>query len=224
MAEKKIDKIDTLVPIHSPDKTFQEKWSKGRNLMNIPSSFRCCIFGKPGVGKTSFIKNMLIHQNPCFNGIYVIAAGGNNDSEYNDVKAMKLKKIPEVKDFPGRNVKSVLIIDDGQFINMKSDEEERLNTLVGYGSSHCNISFICSVQRLTIVPVFVRSCCDIFVLFQNNNLNDIALIAPRICMKVAELTKLMDKYIKDPHDSIMVDLTPGSPAKFRLNGYTKLSI
>jgi len=40
-----------ILALPNPDKTFHEKWYKGRNMLNIPHPFRCVALGPPNVGE-----------------------------------------------------------------------------------------------------------------------------------------------------------------------------
>lgn len=85
-----------LLFIPSSDKDFIETWSqKGKNPdpLNIPSSYRQCILGGVGKGKTMFLKNQIIHTKPPFERIFVFHQD-RYAKEYDDIDAEILDELP----------------------------------------------------------------------------------------------------------------------------------
>ena len=66
--------VKRLVAIKNKDKSGHEFWnpSRARDLGNIPSPARILLLGPPGVGKTNTIKNLILHQRPRFEEVFLV--------------------------------------------------------------------------------------------------------------------------------------------------------
>jgi ribosome biogenesis GTPase A len=54
-----------IIPIScSEKKGWREKWYEGRNMLNLPHSFRLLCIGPPDSGKSTLIKNIIIRAKP----------------------------------------------------------------------------------------------------------------------------------------------------------------
>ena len=127
------------------DKLFHEKWYQGRNILNIPHPFRGVLLGPPNVGKTSVALDILLRQNPPFTRVVVIHCNPKYTKEYDLLDEYEIYgTIPPQKFFDGKD-KTLVILDDIDFKNMKKQQEHRLNRLYGNLSTHNNIScLLCS--------------------------------------------------------------------------------
>lgn len=213
LSEKKI------IPIANADKGFHESWDNGRDLLNIPHPFRCVLAGKPGSGKSTVIKNLLLRQDPSFEQVIVIHYDLDT-KEYDDLKGENfylLNKIPDVKEFSGKK-KTLLVLDDLPIKNLPKDQNILLNRLFGYYSTHKNISVCLATQDAYEIPPLVRRCASLWILWRGVDQISLKMLAKRAGCD--ELFELMKKYLKGRFDSIWLDMTPDSPATIRINGYT----
>ena len=209
---------DKVIPFVSPDKLTDECWDAKRNLANFPTPYRMIICGPVGSGKTAMIKNILLRAQPCFEAIYC----RHNDPEYSELKelgAAILEKLPDPSEIADGEHKIALIIDDFKIDNWDRDEKDNLARLLQYGSSHKNISVMLCSQRLFNVPVALRACMNLFIVYKSPNLADMDAIAPRVGMTVDEFRELWKKNLESRFDSVCIDLTAGTPAPFRKNLY-----
>lgn len=230
-----------LLFIPSSDKDFIETWSqKGRNPdpLNLPASWRMCIMGTVGVGKTNFIKNVIIRSRPPFARIFVL----HNDplaQEYNDIDAEILTELPDNDFWLGYNQtdengekieeeedledtirpKSLIVLDDICFAEMSRQQTNRLDRLVCSISSHANVSVCCINQDWFSCNPIIKKTGNIFVIYRPHCTDELSTIARRIGMSGKELKYLFDNIATKNSDSIMVDKTSGSPYPLRLNGF-----
>ncbi len=242
--KKRIPKLPRkLLFIPSSDKDFIETWKqKGSNPdpLNIPASFRQCILGGVGKGKTMFIKNQIIRTKPPFQRIFVFHQD-RMAQEYNDIDAEILDELPsndfwmgyeddedegEKEDEDEEDMvrpKTLIILDDICFGNLPKEQTMRLDRLCGMISSHCNVTICCINQDFFALNPIVKKCANIFVLYKPNCTDELKTIARRCGMTSKELEFLFDNIATGENDSIMIDKTPGTPYPLRLNGFTPIN-
>ena len=75
-----------IVSIRCADKRCQEKWDekRARDLANFPSPARILLIGSCGVGKSTVIKNLILHARPRFEQVYLIHEDAHATKEYDD--------------------------------------------------------------------------------------------------------------------------------------------
>ena len=212
-----------LIVFDCPDKSDHEVWDESRkkNIMSFPAPFRCILMGSPGSGKSSFAKNIILHAKPEFERIIIVHYLGSMSEEYDDLNIEKFDNLPTVDDISTNQVKTLVILEDLNLNNMKNDES--LNRLFGVISTHMNTSIICTTQDCFQIPPIVRRCSNIWVIWKINDLNSLSQIANRVGLQPHNFKKIFDMF-KDPHDSLTIDLTNNSPAKYRINGFEVINI
>jgi replication-associated recombination protein RarA len=175
-------------------------------------------FGPPGVGKTNMVLNSIVRANPPFRKIYVLHCD-ENSLDYDGLETEFLPDIPEPYDSDkfGR-VKTLLIIDDREFRFMSKQQLRRLDRLYGYTSTHKNLSIACNAQDMFNLPPCIRRMSNIHVMWKVLDLDLHKIIGRRIGLTKENLDYLFEK-LKTMHDCLVVDMTPGTPARLRINGY-----
>jgi hypothetical protein len=215
--KKKLPK--KILIIKNEDKTFHEKWTEGRDELNIPHPFRAVLMGPPGKGKTNIIKNLLLRQDPPFKEVIVVHCDADFTKEYDDIDPSALMgKIPPKEFFDGED-KTLVILDDLDFKNMKGNEKTRLNRLYGNWSTHKNISVALCSQDTFQVPPIVRRCSNFWILWKGLDIQSLQQISKKVGMRNNKLEDLFDIHVKKDHDAIWIDLTKNTPYPLRLNGY-----
>jgi hypothetical protein len=214
---------DIIIPLPCADKEFHEKWKLGRNLLNIPHPFRALMCGIPNCGKTTMIKNILIRINPPFENIIVVHGNPDETLEYEDIDCEMLDTIPETTDHDG-SVKTLIILDDIEYSSLNKYELKNLDRLVGYDSTHKNISVMISSQDAFRLPSIVRRCANVFFLWKIKDRDNVAVLNRRLGLRKNVLFNLFQKYLKKTTDSICFDLTKSSPMPVRFNGFTPIDI
>ena len=96
--------------------------------------------------------------------------------------------------------------------------KENLDRLAGYSRSHRGVSIFCNAQNPFDVPVGFRRMANVFCLWRQPDLNAVSAMASKTGFKPSDFQYLFS-HCRKQHDSILIDLTNGTPAKLRFNGY-----
>jgi hypothetical protein len=208
---------DKLIGIPNPDKTFHEKWKPRRNKLNIPHPFRATVCGMPGAGKTNTIKNIIIRADPPFKQIFVIHCDGEYTKEYDDMDVNMLSEIPPPDAWEGK-IKTLVVLDDCEYKSLNKEQLRNLDRLVGYCSTHKNISVINAVQELFTLPTIVRRCSNLWVIWKPNDMDSLNTIGRKLGISSKEFKALFN-LCPEFRDSIWIDQTPDTPYPLRKNGF-----
>lgn len=214
---------DKLIIMSNPDKFFHEAWTKKRNLVNIPHPFRMVLFGPPNVGKSTVCLNILLRADPPFEEVFLVHCDGDYTKEYDNIDCEFLDEIPAPSDFRGA-VKTLVILEDLEFKQMPKDQKRNLDRLNGYVSTHKNISTMLCAQDSFNVPPSVRRNCNFWVIWKSPDIDNMSAICRRTGLNKKQFMGIFDKLLPDFHDSLWVDMTPGTRAKLRKNGFQKIRI
>lgn len=206
---------------------FTEHWGDRHKsitkLANFPASFRMTIIGKPHAGKSNLIKNVMLHQKPEFEKVYIWSSS-KLSREYEVIEDAILfdhcpsedELLDELDPETLKPPKSVLICDDIQFESLKKDDMEAFTHLMKHISSHYNVSVIATAHDLIQLPKVCRRLSDIVILFKIQP-ETIKIVGQKIGMPNDVIYRMFQDNVKDFHDSLCIDMTFNSPAKFRLN-------
>jgi len=213
--------------------TTHERWYKGRNIANLTHPCRVLVVSRPGGGKTTFVLNLILKQEPPFKRVYLMHPGlmeGDEESdsddesqeprvpEYDAIDYIPLRTIPEPKEFDA-SVKQLLVIDDMELRNSIKKEKHILNKLVSYASTHKNLSIIITSQCIfsQMLPAIGRFM-NAFVVWHYDDANYMRMLAERIGIpkqKFHAWLSIMRSF--GTHDSFMIDNTEGTPYPYRKN-------
>jgi hypothetical protein len=117
----------------------------------------------------------------------------------------------------------LLVLEDIPLSHLNKLQKQQLDRLYGFASSHRGVSVITCAQDAFDVPVGARRCSNLFVIWKSPDLLALSNLASRTGYKPDDYRRLF-KLCKTKHDSIWIDLTDGSPAPLRLNGYTPIDL
>ncbi len=216
-----------ILVLGNRDKGYHEEWYQGRDLLDIPHPFRMVLASKPNGGKTTIIKNVILRvaqgRDP-FERIIVVHCDEEETEEYVDLDCIMLSNIPAIKDLQSEK-KTLIILEDLNYLSMGRDEKGCLERLFGYASTHKNISCMLTAQDPFRIMATVRRCSNIFVIWHNHDMMMIKTLAQRLTnISSDQLCALFEEKCKTNHDSLWIDLTDMTPAPFRKNGYEVFSL
>lgn len=221
MKKHKVKLPNKIIPIPSSDKKgWREKWYEGRNLLNIPHSFRLIAIGPPDSGKSTLIKNVVLRAKKEFERIQIYQFG--TGAEYDDIEAEPVDEIDPLA-YEGNTEKTLLILEDCNFKNCDKQMKYNLNRLFGYSSSHCNLSIALTAQNPYDISPDIRRSANTICLWRNHDMNSLNTLASRTGIKKNQMEYVMCNMLKNPHDFLMIDLQFNSPAKYRINGFNPIT-
>ena len=207
-----------LIIMSNPDKEFHEKWKPGRNIVNVPHPFRAVLFGPPNVGKSTVVKNILMRADPPFEEVFMIHCDKDYTQEYDDIDCEFLDEIPAPDEWQGE-VKTLVILEDLEYKQMNKDQKRNLDRLMGYVSTHKNISCCLCAQDAFNIPPAVRRCSNFWVIWKSPDMDSMHAICRRTGLNKKQFMNIFNKLMPNFHDSLWVDMTSGSNAKLRKNGF-----
>ena len=212
-----------IVPIRCSDKRGVEHWDEKRakDLADFPSPFRMLLLGPPNTGKSTLIKNIILHIRPRFKEVYVVHPDADVSREYDDLEPTeKFTDIPPLEFWnnnEGPYVKRALVIDDLEYTAATKQRLHDLALTFRYCSSHKGLSVFLAHQSWFDTPVIVKKMSNIYVVYRPRARNELAMIENRVGLPQDSMKEIFDTIATGPMDSICVDLTRDSPAKLRVN-------
>jgi GTPase SAR1 family protein len=175
-----------LINFKSSDKNHHQQPDM-TDLANCCSPVFCIITGNVNVGKTSLLKNLLVHKKPFYERIVVYSPLGEETTEYSDVIDCELiDYIPDF-DFFDREIRNCLIVEDTDTYtdtkNLCKDEKYRLGRFFGVYASHNNIDIYCITQNVYDLLPQIRRLRNIFFLFKNHDTESMSSVARKFNIK-----------------------------------------
>lgn len=210
-----------LIVLPNPDKLFHESWNPKRNKINIPHPFRMVAMGPPNSGKTLVVKNLILRAKPQFEEVYLIHCDVEYTKEYDDCGVQKLNEIPPPEFWPGE-VKTLVILDDIDFKALDKTQLGNLDRLLGFCSTHKNISVcMCAQDPFTIHPK-LRRMANFWILWRCPDIDAMAKCARRTGVKKEDMEAIFAKLMPKKTDSLWIDMTSNTPWPLRKNGFTPI--
>jgi hypothetical protein len=210
-----------IVPISNPDKKFHERWSKGRNMLNIPHPARILAVGPPNVGKTTVAKNIILRANPPYEEIFIIHPDAEYSQEWDDIDGQMLSLIPNPEQWEGEK-KTFVVLDDIEVKQLPKDQSRALDRLFGYVSTHKNITCYLTSQNFANIPAAIRRMSNFWIIWKINDSDAMKICAKKAGMKPADLVDIFDNIMPNFNDSLWIDRTAFSPYPLRKNGFEAL--
>ena len=218
-----------IVPIRNPDKVGAEQWTPARahDIGNFPAPARILLLGPCGVGKSTLIKNLIIHQRPRFQEVILIHEDAGVTREYDDLEPTAcLNDVPPMSYWnpDGPYVKRAVIIDDLELTSAHKERLKNLALLFRYLSTHRSMTIFFSHQSTFDTPPLIRKMSNVWVIWKPRARTELSTIEDRTGLPPGLLHDLFSTVATSHRDSICIDLTENSPAPLRLNIWKPIDI
>ena len=223
--------VKRILPIKNKDKVGHEAWTPSRikDISNFPSPTRLVLLGSCGVGKSTLIKNLILHQRPQFDEVYVIHEDAEFTKEYEDLDPTQmLSEVPSIDfwEIPegSPHIKRCVVVDDLELTSANKERMKNLAILFRYCSTHKGLTIYFSHQSFFDVPSLVKKMANVYILWKPRAYSELSMIENRVGYPKGTLKELFSTVATGHRDSICVDLTENSPAKLRLNVFKKIEL
>ncbi len=219
----------------APDKEgWTESWddeifnpSTGRSMgkrskypLKFPHPSRFALIGPNSVGKTEIVTNLIAQANPPFKRIVCVHADPEYTNDYVHAGLERedyLAKVPDPSFFDG-DEKTLVIIDDLEMRELKSQQRSAISTLYRNISTHKNVSIAMCSQDWSEVPLILKRLSNVKILWRNEDSVGMTLIAKKTGIPLDKWAALW-RHLPDFHDSLWIDGHKGSPMPLRKNGF-----
>ncbi len=217
-----------IVPIRCADKLGVEKWTPDRHdLANFPSPARILLLGPCGVGKSTLIKNLIIHARPRFEEVFLIHEDAEFTKEYDDLKPTeKFCEVPPLEfwNYEGKYRKRAVIVDDLELTKSHKERLKNLAIMFRYASTHKGLTIYFAHQSFFDIMPLIKKMADVFIVWKPRARNELSLIENRVGLPDGTLKELFSTVATKHRDSICIDLKENSPAVLRLNVWSPIEM
>ena len=201
-----------LIYFKSSDKSHHQEPDM-KDLANCCSFVACIIAGNVNCGKTSLLKNLLVHKQPYYERIVVYSPLGEATNEYSDVIDCELIDYVPDFEFFDREIRNCFIVEDCDTkTGLNRSEKYKLGRFFGVYASHNNIDIYVVSQNVFDVLPQIRRLANIVFLFKNNDLECMKSLARKFSVRIEDLKAIFHTFTK--YDSLCIDET--RPAEYRL--------
>jgi len=181
-----------------------------------------------GVGKSTLIKNLILHQRPRFEQVFLVHQDATYTTEYDDLDCTEIfDEIPDIDfwELPEGSpyIKRCVILDDLELTSADRERKKRLAILFRYCSTHKGLTVYFAHQSCFDTPSLIRKMADVWILWRPRSIAEMHTIENRVGFKKGDLKQLFDTVATGHRDSICIDLKENSPAKLRKNVWERIS-
>jgi hypothetical protein len=213
---------NAIQAIRNPDKVGAESWnpSRARDIGNFPSPSRILLLGPCGKGKSTLIKNLIIHQKPRFEEVYLIHQDAGVTKEYKDLECTsEMSEVPDISfwDYEGSFRKRAVIVDDLELTSANKERLKNLALMFRYVSTHKGLTVYFAHQSFFDVTPLIKKMSNVYILWPPRARSELSMIENRINLPDGTLKELFATVATGHYDSICVDMTKDSPAPLRKN-------
>ena len=196
-----------------------------QDLGNCCSPVFCIISGNVNCGKTSLLKNLLVHKKPHYERIVVYSPLGEATTEYSDVLDCELIDYVPDFDFFDREERNCFIVEDCDTkTGLSRDEKYKLGRFFGVYASHNNIDVYVVSQNIYDILPQVRRLANICFLFKNHDVESMSSIARKFNLKVQDLKHMFNYMLTNKYDSLCIDESRPPEYRLRKNIYEVIKL
>lgn len=192
--------------------------------------FRMLLVGPPGSGKRSTLLCILANLAKMPDRVSVFHLDPETeeydvlDREDSPLQVYGPEDPPTFEDFD-RAERNLLIVDEVDINALEKKHRSSVERMFGHGSTHRNTAIALCFQSWHKIPPAIRRACTHYILFKSSDKVELAQIALRAGVPKEDLVDIMTNILRDPHDSLWIDLTknPEDPLRLRLNLWTPVT-
>ena len=216
MKKSKVNLPQKLIHFKSSDKSHHQE-PDYNDLANCCSPTFCLITNNVNCGKSSLMKNLLVHKNPPYERIVIYSPLGEYSSEYtDDLDCELLDNVPDFEFFD-KEQRNCFIVEDCDVKSLNKQERHLLGRYFGVYASHNNIDIYCISQNLFDMLPSIRRLANIVFLFKNNDDELMTSLARKFHLKPNDLKTIFKTFTK--FDSLCIDDSRSPEYHLRKNIY-----
>ena len=201
MGKQKQKLPNEIIIIPNKDKEFHEIPKKD-DLGHMAHPSRIIACGPCNVGKSLILLNLMMRADPPFDRI-VIYHNDPESEEYDQVDVDYVSEVPSI-DYFDKNEKSLLVVEDINFKDMKRDQMALIDRYYGCWSTHHNISVWSTFQDPFSCPPRIRRLANIVILWNNGDADSMAELSRKVGLQAKYLRYIFDNICTDFHDSLII--------------------
>jgi GTPase SAR1 family protein len=225
-----------LLAIQNGDKPCLERWDerRSRDLANFPNPSRILLVGPPNSGKSCLVKQLVMHQSPRFDEVFLVHLDAGHTKDYADLDVTaEMPDIPTLEFFnalpthnpdTGKRIRRAIIVDDLELTHATKERAKNLAILFRFVSSHAPMTVYYATQSYFDIPPLVKKMASTFILWRPRSNTELKLIEDRCGCDRGLLRHLFDSVCTTGWDNICIDHTDGSPAPLRKNLFEKIEL
>lgn len=210
-----------IIHFKSSDKDHHQEPDMN-DLANCCTPVFCAIAGNTNCGKTSLLKNLLVHKQPHYERIIVYSPLGEATTEYSDVLDCELLDYVPDFDYFDRETRNCFIVEDCDTKSLSKDERYKLGRFFGVYASHNNIDIYVISQNVYDLMPQIRRLANICFLFKNHDTESMSSVARKFNVNAQDLKRIFNSFSR--FDSLCIDNTRRPEYRLRKNIFELINL
>jgi hypothetical protein len=163
------------------------------------------------------VKNLIIHQRPRFDQVFVIHLDAGVTRDYDDLEPTAMMSdaplafwndLPDRDEETGKRIKRCVVVDDLEMTHAAKERAKNLGILFRYASSHKNMTVYMCHQSAMDVPPLIRKMSNVWVVWRPRR-NELQPIENRVGLPAGELSHLFDTVAPEPRIALQLTRRSG---------------